>query len=243
MEAHLKIASYLEVFKSGKAWVQAQPLSEMLKDLEDVESVHFAFNDPAKIMKKVENKLSAQIMDSMLLRAKESILIVTPYLYPTEEELLKLEQIAANGIKIKIVTNSLASTDVVLVHAAFLTIKKRLTDMGAEILLFKGPEILHCKGAVIDGKISMIGSFNFDRRSANINREIGIRVGEVNSEASRFTKKFSKFIQDEIITNSVQVTADKRELSTAEIDSLATDAKKAELEIEKGRVKFLANQI
>lgn len=241
--AHVKLASYLDVFHSGKAWVQSEPISEMLKDLEDVDSIRFAFNDPSKIMKKVEIKLSEQIMGSLLQRAKENILIVTPYLFPTEEELTKLEAIAASGVKIKIVTNSLASTDVVLVHAAFLTIKKRLADMGAEIYLYKGPEILHCKGAIIDNKISMIGSFNFDRRSANINREIGIRVGEVGSHASKFTQEFAAFVDKDILANSVLAVSQKKELDTSEIDSLVTDAKKQELEIEKGKVKFLANQI
>ena len=241
--AHAKLASYLDTFNSGKAWVKSEPISEMLKDLEDVETIRFAFNDPLKVMKKVEVKLSEQIMGSLLQRAKESILIVTPYLFPTEEELTKLEAIAASGVKIKIVTNSLASTDVVLVHAAFLTIKKRLADMGAEVYLFKGPEILHCKGAIIDNKISMIGSFNFDRRSANINREIGIRVGEVDSHASKFTKEFVEFIDKDILANSFLAVSQKKELDTSEIDSLVTDAKNKELEIEKGKVKFFANQI
>lgn len=242
-KAHESLASYLDVFNKGAAWVKSQPISEMLNSLEEVETIRFAFNDPTKTMSKVEVKLSTQIMDSLLLRAKESILIVTPYLFPTEAELVQLEAIAASGVKIKIVTNSLASTDVVLVHAAFLTIKKRLADMGAEIYLYKGPDILHCKGAIIDNKISMIGSFNFDRRSAQINREIGIRVGEVNSDASVFTKNFAKFIEDEILANSVLAVSQKTELATPELDALASDAKKALLLIEKGRVPFFADQI
>ncbi len=238
-----KMDDYLLTFKEGKAWVQAQPLDEMLKDLEDIKTIKFAFNDPTKSMKNVENKLSNQIMNSFSINAKNEILIVTPYLYPTEKELQTLEQVAASGVKIKIVTNSLASTDTALVHAAFLSIKQRLINLGAEIYLFKGPEILHCKGVVIDRKISMIGSFNFDRRSALINREIGIRVGSPDENTPQFTKEFLAFINEEIISNSVLLAKDKQEFSTPEVDSLVTEKRQKELDHMKNYVKLLSNQI
>lgn len=241
--AKLKMDTYLETFKAGNAWVQTQPIAEMLKDLEDIKSIKFAFSDPTKSMKHVENKLSQQIMSSFSKNAKNEILIVTPYLYPTESELQTLEKIASSGVKIKIVTNSLASTDTALVHAAFLTIKKRLINLGAELHLYKGPEILHCKGVVIDGKVSMIGSFNFDRRSANINREIGVRIGSLADETPQFTKEFLTFINDQIISNSVLLAKDKQEFSTAEVDSLVTEKKKKEFEHMKNFVKILSEQI
>ena len=230
--AHEKLNVYLEKFMSGKAWVKTEAISEMFKDLEDIKNVKFAYSDPSKSMKNVENKLSAQIMQSFSLHAKENILIVTPYLYPTEDELKSLEKLSAAGIKIKIVTNSLASTDVVLVHVAYLSIKKRLTDMGIEIYEFKGPEILHCKGVVIDDKISMIGSFNFDRRSALINREIGVRIGGLNDDGSKFTKEFVNFINEEIIANSTLVSKDKIEYSTKDLDDAISDKKKKEFDVE-----------
>ena len=241
--AKIKMDSYLDVFNSGKAWVQTHPIEEMLKDLEDIKTIKFAFNDPTKSMKHVENKLSDQIMNSFSVNAKEEIIIITPYLYPTENEIKTLENLAAKGIKIKIVTNSLASTDTALVHAAFLTIKQRLISLGAEIYLYKGPEILHCKGVIIDKKMSMVGSFNFDRRSAMINREIGIRVGNPNEEAPQFTKDFLYFINDQIIKNSILLSRDKQEFSTAEVDALVTEKKQKEFEYMKNLVKLLSNQI
>lgn len=241
--AKLKMDAYLDTFKSGNAWVQTQPIAEMLKDLEDIKTIKFAFSDPTKSMKYVENKLSQQIMNSFSMNAKNEILIVTPYLYPTEAELQTLEKIAANGVKIKIVTNSLASTDTALVHAAFLTIKQRLINLGAELYLFKGPEILHCKGVIIDGKISMIGSFNFDRRSANINREIGVRIGSPTDEVPQFTKEFLTFINDQIISNSVLLAKDKQEFNTSEVDSLVTEKKQKEFDQMKKLVKLLSEQI
>ncbi len=230
--AHDKLNSYLEVFMSGKAWVKTEAISEMLSDLEDIKHVKFAYNDPSKSMKHVENKLSAQIMQSFSIHAQQNILIVTPYLYPTEDELQNLEKLSASGIKIKIVTNSLTSTDVVLVHVAYLSIKKRLTDMGIEIYEFKGPEILHCKAVVIDDKISMMGSFNFDRRSALINREIGVRIGGLNDDPTQFTKELIKFINEEIIANSTLVSKDKIEYSTKDLDDKVSDKKKKEFENE-----------
>jgi cardiolipin synthase C len=232
--AQVKLGKYFRQLALGYYDVKQEPIGKMLRDLEDIKNVHFAFNDPTKTMKYVENKLSDQIMKSFEKYAKNNILIMTPYLYPTEDELNTLEKLSAAGVKIKIVTNSLASTDVVLVHAAYLTIKKKLTDMGIEIYEFKGPEILHCKGVVIDDKISLMGSFNFDRRSALLNREIGVRIGDANGESSSFTKEFVQFINTEIIANSVLVSKDKIEYSTEDLDKNIPESKKEELKFKKG---------
>lgn len=219
------------------------PLAEMLADMEEVGPIKFAFNDPTQTMSQVENKLASQIISTIVENARESIVISTPYLYPTDNELASLRVLAARGVDIKIVTNSLASTDSPLVHAAMLSIKKQLADIGIELYLFKGPDVLHAKGAIIDGKISFIGSFNFDRRSAEINREIGIKVGENSAQASRFSKQFNAFIQNELIANSVLATKDGHEIDLTVFDSNVSMQKKAMLEHAKPYIQILKNQL
>ncbi len=246
--AQNNIAQHMTELTDGLAWVKVGSIEEMLSDVEDVGEVQFAFNAPDKKMKKVVHKLARQVMDA-LENAKESITVVTPYLYPTEEELTALEKIMSTGnIKLRLITNSLASNDEVLVHAGLMSIKNRLAAMGAELYLYKGPKTLHHKGAIIDNKVSLIGSFNFDRRSAKINREIGVRIGSFDPavKAPQFTTQYENFIDSEIISNSVLVTKDGKDVPGAmeAVDALATDAQKKSLAIQDGIIlKLLKNQI
>lgn len=229
-----RITELYNNYKSGKSWVKEQPISDMLADIEDVGEIKFAFNDPTQEMRNVEKKLATQIMDGIINNAQKSVTITTPYLYPTESEMASLRVLAARGVKIKIVTNSLASTDMPLVHAALLTIKKQLADMGVELYLYKGPEVLHAKTAVIDGKVAFIGSFNFDRRSANLNREIGIRVGNFKDEkVTAFTEELVQFIDSEIFANSVVAIKDGKEINLEAFDALVPQLKRQELEFVK----------
>ena len=141
-----------------------------------------------------------------------------------------LEALAASGAKIKIITNSLASTNKVIAHAGLLSIKSRLAAAGIVLHLHKGPEVLHAKGFVVDDKISFIGSFNFDPRSAALNREIGIVIGHAGQATSQFITAYLKFINSQLFDNSVLAIQDKIEFDLSDFDSKNTDQKKEELE-------------
>ena len=72
----------------------------------------------------------------------------------------------------QIVTNSLRSTDGVLPQAGYLKYRRRLARAGIDVREYKGPDPLHAKSAVIDGKIVLVGSYNLDPRSQNLNTEV-----------------------------------------------------------------------
>lgn len=258
-------------FKAGAFDTKIQALSNMLADVEDLEEfapgekdpemsqVFFAFNDPTVAMKKVQNKLGDQIMKQFSDPRTQKILIVTPYLFPTEEELSTLEKIIRDRkVEVTIVTNSLASNDMVLAHAGFVTIKDRLVKMGVSIYLFKPfddnidpeqkspPEVLHCKGAIINDKISLIGSFNFDQRSAKINREIGVQIGsQKNPKVPRFTREFAAYIQARVLSRSVLIARDGILDADAErrVDALASERKIEELARKLGLVPLIGKHI
>jgi cardiolipin synthase C len=104
--------------------------------------------------------------------AKSSIVIESPYLVPPRPLLELLEKKLAEGVYVQIVTNSLRSTDGVLPQAGYLKYKRRLLRAGIDIREYKGPDPLHAKSAVIDGKVVLIGSYNLDPRSQNLNTEV-----------------------------------------------------------------------
>ena len=96
------------------------------------------------------------------------------------------------GVKIRILTNSLSSTDNLEAFSAYQSCRKSLLQTGVKIYEFKPDAAarfkmmtgalqekinyapifgLHAKSMVIDGKITVIGTFNLDPRSANLNCE------------------------------------------------------------------------
>ena len=78
-----------------------------------------------------------------------------------------------------IVTNSLRSTDGVWTQAAYLRHRRAVLRSGIDIREYKGSDHLHAKSAVIDGRIALVGSYNVDPRSENLNTEVMcVAVGE-----------------------------------------------------------------
>ena len=102
-----------------------------------------------------------------------------------------MNQLAARGVRVLILTNSLASNDVGLVHSGYSKYRKALRRGGVELyelnkdLAREESEAkrnwrgssrasLHAKSFVFDRRQVFIGSFNLDPRSRDHNTEIGV---------------------------------------------------------------------
>ncbi|HSP32767.1 MAG TPA: phosphatidylserine/phosphatidylglycerophosphate/cardiolipin synthase family protein, partial [Thermoanaerobaculia bacterium] len=116
-------------------------------------------------------EVGAEIAD-IIDGAKRSIVIESPYLVPSKSLLELLEKKSAEGVYILIVTNSFRSTDGVLPYAGYIKYRRRVLRAGIDIAEFKGPDTLHAKTMVIDGRTVLIGSYNLDPRSQNLNTEV-----------------------------------------------------------------------
>lgn len=128
--------------------------------------------------------------------AKSSILIQSPYLILPDGGIDLFHELVRRGVRIRISTNSLASTDNIQAFSGYSSQREDLLDAGVELYEFKPhpaikdelienyPRIaktnpifaLHAKSMVIDDKVVFIGTFNLDPRSANLNTEVGILV-------------------------------------------------------------------
>ncbi|MDC5703287.1 phospholipase D family protein [Vibrio europaeus] len=124
--------------------------------------------------------------------AEKSILIQTPYLVTTKADRKFLRQLVDKGVEIKILTNSLASNDNLEAFSGYQRNRSALLKTGVEIYEFK-PDAkvrqrvmtehmfkrlpttpifgLHAKTMTIDEHITIVGTYNFDPRSANLNTE------------------------------------------------------------------------
>ena len=131
-----------------------------------------------------------KVLGEYMKDAKSEIFIVTPYFIPTAKGMDFFQSIREKGVSVRLVTNSLASTNHVPVHAAYERYRKGMLAMGAEIYetradAFQGLEpdaksrqrsTLHAKLIVIDRRYVFIGSLNLDPRSVVINSEIGVMI-------------------------------------------------------------------
>ena len=150
-------------------------------------------DDPQKLMKKVseEQKVVTNEIAAALDKAEQEILIYTPYFIPRRKGMELVEKIRAKGVRIVVVTNSLATNNHTSVHSAYASYRKRLLAAGVELWEArvdaagqvqedgtKSPEnlTLHTKGIMIDRRFSFVGSLNLDPRSFDLNSEMGVMI-------------------------------------------------------------------
>lgn len=126
-------------------------------------------------------------INELLRTARSSLLISSPYFIPGPAGAKTLTSLAASGCIIRVLTNSLAATDVIAVHGAYARYRKSLVAAGVGLHELK-PEprrhraslfgsrtaSLHTKAFLIDEELGFVGSFNLDPRSHSINTEMGL---------------------------------------------------------------------
>lgn len=107
----------------------------------------------------------AQRLIQMIDAATESVVIESPYPAFSDAFSGALQRAAARGVVVHLITNSLASTNHPMVYAAYQNQKNVLLKSGVKIYEFTGPQHLHAKNLVIDQRVAMLGSYNFNQRS------------------------------------------------------------------------------
>jgi cardiolipin synthase C len=123
----------------------------------------------------------AEQVHSILEGAKNDVRLITPYFVPGAAGLSALNALLGREIKVSLLTNALSTSDNVFVHGAYRRYRRPLLAGGAQIFEFAPPapkrrhrDVLHSKVFIIDGKQAIVGSLNFDMRSAYTNSELGI---------------------------------------------------------------------
>lgn len=111
----------------------------------------------------------------MIDASRHEIIIQNPYLVITEEAESALKRAADRGVKIIFHTNSAESTDSLFPQAYLMNDWKRLLQTMPTARIFVAPsqnERLHAKMFVFDGTIAVVGSYNMDPLSEDINSEV-----------------------------------------------------------------------
>jgi putative cardiolipin synthase len=134
-----------------------------------------------------------QAMRKFFASAQKEVLITNAYVIPDHSWLQQISEQVQDGIRVRMLTNSLASHDVPAVNSHYKTWRKPLLQAGVELhelrhdaalrsrLVDTAPNQgefvgLPVKAAVVDQHRVFIGSMNLDPRSQQINSEMGVVI-------------------------------------------------------------------
>lgn len=152
------------------------------------------YDDPDKIKRApedTEGHLLPQFAD-LGSQVRNELLVVSPYFVPGESGVAWLRGLVKRGVRVTVLTNSLAATDVGAVHAGYRRYREPLLEAGVRLYEVKPDAIeyeraergaggisgsrasLHAKTFVFDRRAVFIGSLNLDPRSIQLNTEIGL---------------------------------------------------------------------
>ena len=149
---------------------------------------------PAKIAGENNPEQVEPVSDSMadlMGTASEDVTVISPYFVPGNKGVALMRNLISRGVRVRVLTNSLATTDSPLVHIGYSRYRRDLLKAGVELYELRpvlgqkkkrfhpfksGRASLHAKAIVIDHKTVFIGSMNMDARSARTNSELGVVV-------------------------------------------------------------------
>jgi putative cardiolipin synthase len=174
-------------------------------------SGHAVYDSPDKMSDQAEITAATHIgprLLELLDPVQSELVIISAYFIPGDDGAARLEALAERGVRVTVVTNGLAATDVTAVYAAYAPYRERLVRGGVQLYeISPDPKIraeakkhgmvmgsssasLHTKAIVFDGKRAFVGSMNLDPRSQLWNTEIGVLV-----ESPEFAQQILKLLQ------------------------------------------------
>ena len=147
--------------------------------------------DPSRVNTGAEIGVIHNALTQRVSEVEHELLIESPYFVLPDRVIERVRQLIARGIKVRALTNSAASNDVIAAHAGYATTREKLLKAGAElyelrpdtnmerrwsVLSDQSRAALHNKFIVFDRKSVFIGSFNLDPRSSTLNTEVGVMI-------------------------------------------------------------------
>lgn len=132
---------------------------------------------------------------SLVEEVQQELIVISPYFVPGEEGTALFRELRKRGVRIKILTNSLGSTDVALAQTGYARYRRTLLHDGIELYELKPTAMsrakdrrwlrrratrpqtsLHAKAYIFDRKTVFVGSMNLDNRAHYLNTELGLIV-------------------------------------------------------------------
>ena len=146
---------------------------------------------PSQSRKMVPWSTAFSGVTEMIASAQSDVLVVSPYFVPMPRGMNFMKVLASRGVRMRVYTNSLGSTDELRVHAAYSKYRAAMLRLGVELYEFSPDAVrgsgrfghfgesiarLHTKLAIVDGHRLAAGSTNMDGRSAFFNTELAVVI-------------------------------------------------------------------
>jgi putative cardiolipin synthase len=161
-----------------------------------IDEVQLLVDDPLKPSGKLADEQASHVLagiGSRLAGAQREVRIISPYFVPGKGGAQALARDAERGVDVRVLTNSLAATDVAAVHSGYARYRRGLLRSGVKLfelkrtrgspggdrdlsILGSAGASLHTKALVVDRRWSFVGSMNLDPRSTYINTEMGVMI-------------------------------------------------------------------
>ena len=219
-EQLMKNGNLLEEFQE-----QYQDWGKMLRILADNKrggTGRVIYDEPL-IGEKIPPAQLIESIDELTDNTRQELLISTPYFIPDDDFYDPVADLISDGVRVVVLTNSLASTNHPIVHSGYKKHRKKVIEIGVELFelrhdasargKFDTPPVqskafgLHAKYMVIDRQFTFVGSLNLDPRSIYINTEMGLIIDSTNL-AARVVAEFEEELRPE---NSWQVLLDDKD--------------------------------
>jgi len=182
---------------------------------------HLMADPPGKIAAPAEERRPDYLgvrLSQLADGVTSELIIVSPYFVPGKRGRTFFGEKTRRGVRVRILTNSLAATDVWAVHAGYRRYRRALLRRGVEIHELKAltkrnsslkgssRASLHAKTFVLDRRAVFVGSINLDPRSLAQNTEVGVAI-ESPELAGQVTALFEKWT-DPAVSWRVELVAD-----------------------------------
>lgn len=172
---------------------------------------------------------------NLMLRARQDVLIISPYFVPGREMMDQFRQMRAKGVRVRVLTNSLASNDAPAAHAGYARYRKDLLALGVEVYEMRAAQegtaggmgstpgvgsdggagsksansraSLHSKAVVIDNRLLVVGSMNLDLRSQRKNSEVALVI-----RSAAMSQLATRKVEATLAQGAYRLDVDKGEL-------------------------------
>lgn len=160
-----------------------------------------------------------QAMYNMMESSSKST-VITPYTLLENDKIKRLRAAAASNDQFTLITNSLYNSKNAG-YADYYYNREKYLNSNIKLLEFQQKYQLHAKIFSFDDRYSVIGSFNFDERSAHIDTESVLII-----DSEEFNGVLQQYIDDTFIANSLQVGSNNKYLPSDTVKAPSVPTKK-----------------
>jgi cardiolipin synthase C len=184
----------------GEALAQGEVLPRLLDDPRRLEwaKARVVYDRPNKINGGSEEDGGIHVIPeawSLVENVQHELIVISPYFVPGEAGVALFRKLRQRGVRIRILTNSLGSTDAAIAHTGYARYRRTLIHDGIELYELKPSAMsrpldrrwfrrhatrpqtsLHAKAFVFDRQTVFVGSMNLDNRAHYLNTELALII-------------------------------------------------------------------